>query len=49
MANGHYYEGGWRHGKKHGKGVDYYANGDRYESNWQEGVLQGKMLFFPSD
>ena len=32
MGNGEYYEGQWKNGLMHGKGIEYYKNGDiKYE------------------
>lgn len=37
-ANGNWYEGGWRDGKKHGKGKAYYPDkGQLYEGLWLDG------------
>lgn len=37
-ANGNWYEGGWREGKKHGKGEVYYPDkGQLYEGLWVDG------------
>lgn len=40
--NGDYYEGKWRKGAPHGKGIMKYANGDTYVGNWAHGKYSGE-------
>ena len=40
-ANGEVYEGEWRAGQRHGRGMCYYADGECYVGEWVEGVRQG--------
>ncbi len=40
-ANGDRYEGEYRDGKAHGRGVIVTANGDECEGDWREGRLLG--------
>lgn len=36
------YEGNWRNGFKHGKGISYYKNGKvQYEGDWEGGEPHG--------
>lgn len=35
------YKGHYMNGKRHGKGVAYYANGDQYKGEWNENVKTG--------
>ncbi|TAH19856.1 MAG: hypothetical protein EAZ08_07265 [Cytophagales bacterium] len=39
---GERYEGNWKQGTKHGRGVCYYTNGDKYEGQWLENQLNGE-------
>lgn len=39
------YEGGWKCGKKHGKGVMDYANGDRYDGAWMNDMKNGRGIW----
>ena len=41
-ANGDRYEGGFKAGKRHGKGVLISANSDRYEGDWKNDARTGK-------
>ncbi len=36
------YEGGWKDGKRHGRGVKVWANGDRYEGEFRDGNRTGR-------
>ena len=38
-----YFEGEWRFGLRHGKGIRYMLNG-QYEGNWRYGVRHGNGL-----
>lgn len=40
--NGDYYEGKWKKGAPHGKGIMKYANGDTYVGNWVHGKYSGE-------
>lgn len=40
--NGDYYEGKWKKGAPHGKGIMKYANGDTYVGNWVYGKYSGE-------
>ena len=35
-SNGNNYDGDWKDGKKHGRGVYRYANGNVYEGDWED-------------
>ena len=35
------YEGGYKDGNRHGRGVYVYANGDRYDGDWKDGKANG--------
>ncbi len=36
------YEGDYKDGKRHGRGVYVGANGDRYEGDWKDGKAHGR-------
>ena len=36
------YDGEWRAGKKHGRGVCYYSDGDTYEGEWANDKWHGQ-------
>jgi len=36
------YEGEWKEGKMHGKGVYRYVNGNRYEGEYADDLFNGK-------
>ena len=36
-ANGEKYDGEWKDGKKHGRGVLTCANGEKYDGEWKDG------------
>ncbi len=40
--NGDFYSGGWKKGKRHGKGFFMWANGRFYNSVWKNGQRQGE-------
>ena len=40
------YEGDWKRGKKHGKGIYYFTNRDRYEGDWKRGEMHGQGTYF---
>jgi len=42
MTDGFTYEGEWKSGEIHGKGVATYANGDVYEGTFVAGKRQGE-------
>jgi hypothetical protein len=33
-ANGDFYDGEWKYGRRNGKGTIKYANGDVYDGKW---------------
>ena len=37
MQDGSIYDGNWRHGKPHGKGVHKFADGYQYKGVWKNG------------
>jgi hypothetical protein len=39
-ANGNKYEGSFRNGRRHGKGVFTFASGDRYEGTFRGDVAE---------
>lgn len=39
------YAGGFRHGKRHGKGVYVYSSGQIYDGDWHKGKQHGKGTF----
>ncbi len=39
--NGDRYEGEWRNGRMHGKGVKVMANGDVYNGTWENDKAEG--------
>ena len=41
--DGSSYEGYWRSGKQHGKGVFIDAHGRRQEGNWDNGVIVSRI------
>ncbi len=45
LTNGDRYEGDWKDGKEHGRGVEVRANGNRYEGDWKGGKPQGRGVF----
>jgi hypothetical protein len=40
--NGNFYSGGWKKGKRHGKGFFMWANGRVYNGGWKNGKRQGE-------
>lgn len=40
-ANGDTFEGEWKHGLMHGKGIYLYADGRRFHGNWDSGRKNG--------
>lgn len=40
-AEGDRYEGEWKDGYRHGKGIHFFQNGDRYVGEWATGVPSG--------
>lgn len=40
-VNGDRYEGEWRNGRMHGKGVKVMANGDVYNGTWENDKAEG--------
>ena len=47
--NGDRYEGGWRNGKKEGKGIYYFNNGDRRMGDFCNGEPVGKHVTLTKD
>ena len=41
FLNGDKYDGEWKDGKMHGKGVYTYINGDQYEGEYSDNVING--------
>lgn len=41
LFNGDVYEGGWSYGRRHGRGVYFFASGARYEGEWRDGNMVG--------
>jgi len=41
FSNGDVYEGEWKIGKKHGKGIYYFNNQSVYEGDFYEGYRHG--------
>ncbi|RHY73055.1 hypothetical protein DYB30_000666 [Aphanomyces astaci] len=39
------YEGGYRHGLQHGKGLRVFADGSTYEGDWTDNVMQGSGVW----
>ena len=48
-ANGDYYHGELKKGKKHGKGKYIRVDGDIYDGDWKDGSLHGKGKYTWSD
>ena len=42
---GAHYEGDWKDGKRHGKGVFESADGDRYQGAWRGDVRHGRGTY----
>lgn len=42
FSNGDMYEGEWKNGKKHGKGVYHFNNQSVYEGDFYEGYRHGQ-------
>ena len=40
--DGKTYDGEWKDGKKHGKGVYTWPTGDKYDGEWKDGKKHGK-------
>lgn len=43
------YNGEWRNGKMHGRGVFLWPTGDRYEGEWKDGEQDGQGTFAAAD
>ena len=43
------YIGGWRNGKKHGRGVYYFSDGDIYAGEYQMDWINGRGTMFWAD
>ena len=41
LFNGDVYKGAWRFGRRHGRGVYFFASGRRYEGEWKDGQMVG--------
>ncbi|RLN99660.1 hypothetical protein DYB28_010663 [Aphanomyces astaci] len=39
------YEGGYRHGLQHGKGLRVFADGSTYEGDWTDNIMQGSGVW----
>ena len=39
------YNGDWKEGFKHGKGLMKYKNGDEYDGEWFDGQLSGHGIY----
>ena len=39
------YEGDFRDGKKHGRGIHTWPNADRFEGNWRNGKMTGRGIY----
>ena len=39
------YEGAWKNGVKHGRGIFNLPNGDSFEGDWLDGQLNGPVYF----
>ena len=42
---GNFYEGQFKDGKFHGKGIYHYSNGNKYDGEFIEGKQVGKNMF----
>ena len=49
LHNGDAYTGGWRNGKKHGRGVYYFSDGGIYEGEYQMDSINGRGTMFWAD
>ncbi|KAL4508042.1 hypothetical protein ABPG72_021415 [Tetrahymena utriculariae] len=47
--NGSVYEGQWKNGQRHGRGVQYWSDGSVYEGYWRNNMAQGKGRLIHSD
>lgn len=50
IETGQIYEGQWKNGVRHGRGVNYWPDGSVYEGYWRNGAAEGKgkdnFIFF---
>mmetsp|Transcript_38884 Transcript_38884/g.50313 ORF Transcript_38884/g.50313 Transcript_38884/m.50313 type:complete len:102 (+) Transcript_38884:2497-2802(+) len=49
LFNGDSYAGGWRLGRRHGKGIYKFASGSRYEGEWLDGEMVGWGVYIMED
>lgn len=49
LFNGDTFDGGWRLGRRHGKGVYVFASGSKYEGEWKEGEMTGWGVYITED
>lgn len=47
--NGDHYEGGWKHGKREGRGIYYWTNGDRYAGEFKNDLREGHGTYYCAD
>jgi hypothetical protein len=48
-SDGSRYEGDWKDGKEHGRGVLVFVNGDRYEGEFRDGKPHGRGVYVTAD
>ena len=49
LFNGDVYKGAWRFGRRHGRGVYFFASGSRYEGEWKDGQMVGWGVYITED
>ena len=40
------YDGDWKDGNKHGKGIYYDANGNKYDGDWKDDYMHGEVIYY---
>lgn len=43
LADGSFYDGTWRFGKRSGLGTFCYSNGDVFQGSWRDDIMHGKV------
>ena len=44
-SDGSKYEGGYKEGMKHGRGLYQWNDGSMYDGNWQENKISGEGVY----
>ena len=44
-TSGDWYEGGWLHGRMHGRGIMYWAGGNRYAGEYRDNRMHGHGVY----